>query len=123
VPFFPWDTDIGQDCRVPTPANQTKAKRQLTAKELRAVRRKRLDREKQLRKAQGLRPIWSLPAGQPVRRNYIITLLLCIVLGAGIAHRVWRAGAPLPGAIFLGAVVWLLVTSFVAWSFRKNWPY
>jgi hypothetical protein len=108
---------------VPTPANQTKAKRPLTAKELRALRRKRLDREKQSRKAQGIRPIWSLPAGQPVRRNYIITLFFCPVTGAGVAHRAWSAGAPPTGAIIIGAFVWLLMTSFIAWTFHKHWPY
>jgi hypothetical protein len=56
-------TPIGRDL----PVGQVK--RPPTAKELRAMRRRRRDREKRERKEQGMRPIGSLPYGQPVRRN------------------------------------------------------
>jgi hypothetical protein len=120
---FRQDLNIRQDYWVPTVSNQTKNQRPLTAKELRAVRKRRLEREKQSRKAQGIRSIWSLPTGQPVRRNYVITQLISLWLGPGIALRCLRDGLPLAGSIIIGGVVCALVTSFVAWSFRRNWPY
>ena len=98
-------------------------KRPLTAKELRALRRRRRDREKRDRKKQGIRPIWSLPYGQPVRRNYVLVLLLSPVLGASIALRIANLGLPMPGPVIIGVVVWVLLTAFVVWAFHKAFPY
>ena len=109
---------------MPTPSGKTQAKRPLTQKELRAVRRRRRDREKRDRIAQGIRPVWSLPAGQSIRRNYIITLVLVpLALGAGTALRLARLGLPLTGQMIIGAVVWAIVIVFIVWSFHKAFPY
>jgi len=106
-----------------TPAGKTQAKRPLTAKELRAVRRRRRDREKRDRKEQGIRPIWSLPHGQPLRRNYILVLLLAPLVGVSFGVRVANVGLPMPGQVIIAVVVWVLLTGFVAWAFRKAFPY
>ena len=113
----------GQDCVVPTPSGKTQAKRPLTAKELRAVRKRRREREKTDRKAEGIRSLWSLPSGQPVRRNYILSLVGCVFIGMALAFRLSRMGMPAVGAIIIGGVVWAVVTTFVAWSARKAFPY
>jgi hypothetical protein len=108
---------------VPTTSGKTQAKRPRTAKELRAVRRRRREREKRERKEQGIRPIWSLPAGQPERRNSaLLRFLMCPVLGAAIGWRLTRMGLPTPGPIILGVVVWILFTAYVTWSSHKAFP-
>lgn len=108
---------------MPTTSGKTQAKHPLTAKELRAVRGRRRDREKRERKEQGIRPIWSLPYGQPVRRNYIVILLLGPVLGASFAVRFANIGLPMPGPAIIGVVVWVLFTAFIVWAFHKAFPY
>jgi hypothetical protein len=108
---------------VPTSPGKQQVQRPLTSKELRAKRKRIRDRERHQRRAEGIRPIWSLPAGQPVRRNYILSQVLLPFASAAAGARTWSYGAPPVLAIIIGAVFWLVFAGFIAWSCRKAWPY
>ena len=108
---------------MPTTSNKPQAKRPRTAKELRAIRRKVREREKRDHEALGIRPIWSLPTGQPVRRNYILSQVLCPFASAALGLREQSWGVPPVLAVIIAVVFWLCAATFIAWSARKAFPY
>ena len=90
---------------------------------MRAVRRKRREREKHERKEQGIRPFWALPSDRSVRRGYLFLLLvMCPGLGAAVGWRLALLGVVMPGPIILGSVVWIAITTFIVWAWHKAYP-